>query len=133
MPQPPPDQIAVLAQPQPEQLAARVSHKASMRGKLTRFDRLVVKDVLAGATVTVTCKGKTCPRKRWTVTAQRAGSLALAPFRKKWMPPRTKLEVAIGKPGAVSRITTYTLRGPRAPKTLTRCLPPGATTRVSCG
>ena len=48
--------------------------------------------------MTVTCKGKRCPTRRFTST--RSGNVKLAKFAKKKLRPGTKLTIRVTKPGA---------------------------------
>ena len=90
--------------------------------------RLVVNEVPAGATVTVTCKGRGCPFKSRTFAASRTGTAtATKTFARKRLRPGVVLEVRITKPGAIGRVLTYKLVRGKVPKALIQCLAVGAT------
>jgi hypothetical protein len=100
--------------------------------KTTTFRTLVVKGVPKGATLRTTCKGKKCPKKKFTVKAKKGGSVSLKPYVKKPLRKGLKLTISVTKPGAVGMVKTITIRASKSPKVTTACLPPGAKKAKRC-
>ena len=80
----------------------------------TRYKRLVVKGVPAGATVSVTCKGKKCPAKSFKKT--RAGNVKLAKFLKKKLRVGTTLTIRVTRAGAIGKQFVIKIRRGKAPR-----------------
>jgi hypothetical protein len=74
--------------------------------KYTRFKRLALRNVPAGAKVTVTCKGKKCPAKR---------SRELSKFAKKKLGVGTNLTIRVTKPGAIGKQFVIKIRSNKRP------------------
>ena len=103
--------------------------------KYTKVDKLTVNDFPTGTRVRVQCKTKKkkqqkkgCPYKSRTVatTFARTKLNVVKPFKKKKMPPGTKITITITAPGFIGKQFTYTMRkhkSPRPPQRL--CVPPG--------
>jgi hypothetical protein len=95
---------------------------------------LAVNDLPAHTTVKVTCKTKkkkqqkkSCPRKRTATSASARSKLNLRkPFKKKRLPPGTRVTITITAPGFIGKEFRYTMRKGKAPKPpRKRCIPPG--------
>jgi hypothetical protein len=102
--------------------------------KFTKLTNLSVKNLVAGTTVTVTCKTKSkkqqkkgCPykRKRFTTSGGRASLNLRKPFAKRKVPVGTKITITIVAPGSIGKQITYTTRKRKLPKSRVLCLPPG--------
>jgi hypothetical protein len=103
--------------------------------KFTKVDKLTVNDLPAGTRVRVQCKTKKkkqqkkgCPYKARTVatTFPRTKLNLLKPFRKKRMPPKTRVTITLTAPGFIGKQFTYTMRKGDAPQPPRRlCIPPG--------
>lgn len=86
----------------------------------TRFSTLSLKDVPAGATITVKCTGG-CPRKRATITGKR-GTVALTAFRNRTLKAGAKLTIEVTKPGTIGTAKVVTIRARKRPTIVTRTL-----------
>jgi hypothetical protein len=107
----------------------------------TRFTRLLIKEAPRGATLDVSCKGRSCPtrrvrgKRRPTTFTQPVGTRAitLRPWIRKPLRAGTVLAVTVTRPGAVGRVKTLTVRTNRRPLTRTTCLRRDSkTVRISC-
>jgi hypothetical protein len=112
-----------------ERVGASVTHRFIATTRALRFRRLVAKRVPAGGAVEVRCKGRKCPRKRWT--AKGPGKVKLKPFSRRWLPLGTTLEIRLTKPGMIGKVLRYKLLESGPLKT-ELCLPPGSATPERC-
>ncbi len=99
--------------------------------KYTKLLTLSVKNLVAGSTVTVTCKTKKkkqqkkgCPykRKRYTTSGARAKLNLRKPYKKKKVPVGAKITITITAPGYLGKQIQYTTRNGKIPKVRVRCL-----------
>ena len=74
--------------------------------KYTRFKRLVLRNVPAGAKVAITCKGKKCPARR---------GRKLSKFVKKKLRVGTRITIRITKPGAIGKQFVIKIRANKRP------------------
>jgi hypothetical protein len=127
--------------PPPERLNFTIGFDFSSASRSTRFTRLLVKEAPRGATVQVTCRGRSCPTRRVrgsrrpAAFTQRVGTRAitLRPWIRKPLRAGTVLKVTLTRPGAVGRVKTLTVRTNRRPLTRTTCLRPNSkTARTPC-
>jgi hypothetical protein len=81
-------------------------------GKGTKLKSLRATGVPAGATVTVTCSGKGCPKKRW-VKRNAGATVSLAAFRRLPTTAKVTVTVTLGSAKAVHVLRT---RKGKAPK-----------------
>jgi hypothetical protein len=124
------DEDCVAGDAKPQTMIASVtwSHNASKTG--TTFTALTIKSVTPGSTITVSCKGKKCPKR---LTLRNAGgTVNLKKFTRKKLPVKDVIEIRITHDGYVGLVKTLTIRKSKAPLAATRCLPPGATKPVKC-
>lgn len=130
---PAPPAVAAAAKPAPASFT--LSFFANAFSTNTKFSRLQVKDVPAGATVTATCKGKGCPKglggKGFT-RKNAARTVSLAAFIKHPIPLSATITIKVSKPGATTAVKVLKLRPRKSPQVTTRCLPAGAKTPMSC-
>lgn len=127
----------VVAPPPPERLNFTLGFDFSRATSSTRFTRLLVKEAPRGATLTVTCRGRSCPTRRGRATTftQRIGTRAitLQPWIRRTLRAGTVLTVTVARPDAIGRVKTLTARTNRRPLVRTTCLRPNSTrARVSC-
>jgi hypothetical protein len=114
--------------PQPRSIRSTFDH-LGVWGATGRFTALIVRNVPAGATVRVTCKGKGCRKKRIVKRVRKATrrvNLAKAMRRNNRLRPRTLVEVRVTAPGRIGKVFQFRIRAFKAPSTKTLCLPPGA-------
>jgi hypothetical protein len=81
------------------------------------------------AQVTVACRGRDCPRRRYRPAR---GPARLRPFERPFR-AGTQLTVAVAEPGFVGKVTRIVIRRQAAPRRTDRCLVPGAPHPVPCG
>jgi Putative metal-binding motif len=84
---------------------------------LTNF---VVKNVPKGATVTVKCKGKKCPVKKF-VKKNAGKTVKVKSFNKKKFKKGTIIEVRVAKTGFTTLVKRVKIMSRKAPKTTTLC------------
>jgi hypothetical protein len=113
---PPP---AVVPSAKPAAIPFTLSFFAKASAKSTKFSRLQVKDVPAGATVKVTCKGKGCPKglksKGFSATPKAGGTVSFSSFIKKAIPVTAKIKVTVSRAGSLTTVKTITLRKAKSP------------------
>jgi hypothetical protein len=85
----------------------------------------------AGARVTVNCKGKRCPFRKWRRTAG-AKPLSVGPLRGRFLPARVRLQVRVYKAGLIGKYTRLVIRRRKPPARRDLCLAPGKSTASQC-
>jgi hypothetical protein len=103
--------------------------------RYTVVRRLVVEDVLAGATVSVRCGGRGCAfRSRRLHVGGQVRSVRLQRyFGRARLRPGTRVEVRVTRPNTIGKLVRYTIqRNRRLPRRSVACLAPGSGRRVSC-
>jgi hypothetical protein len=98
-----------------------------LAGKTTKVVQLEVKNVPAGATVKVKCKGKSCPFKSKTATVKAGTAKLTKLFKHRKLKPGVKIEISITKPATVGKFVRFTILKKKLPKVQALCLPPGST------
>ncbi len=110
--------------------------------KFTKVDQLVVKDLIAGSTVQVTCKGKGCrfssKKKTFAKATAKFDARRYFNFTKKTKKKKrkivsrlkagTKIELRITAPNTIGKVVTFTTLKGKRPTLVVTCLPVGATT-----
>src|SRR3954447_22556632 len=81
--------------------------------KYTVYKRLILKRVPAGSTVTVTCKGKQCPK---AFKKRAHGTVKLSKFTKKKLRAGARLTIRVTKPGMIGKQFVILIRKNKAPK-----------------
>jgi PKD repeat protein len=107
-----------------------INMNGSLRGKITRVKLLRVR-APADTTVVVTCKGKSCPKKKRAVKQSEGRPLRFKKFERSYR-PGTKIVITVMRPGFVGRHTTYTMRRGAGPKRVNLCMVPGAKKPSAC-
>jgi len=119
------DHIPTVPAAKPAQIPFTVSFFAKASAKSTKFSRLQLKGVPAGATVKVTCAGRGCPKgltgKGFSAKPKAGKTISLAAFIKKAIPVTAKITVTVAKPGSLTTIKTITLRKAKSPTVATKC------------
>ena len=97
-------------------------------GAFGRFTRLELRNVEAGSTVRIRCRGKGCRRKTITRRVRKAARrIQFAKAMRRNRPrPGARVEVRVTKPGKIGKLFTYRIRSFKEPVERTLCLPPGA-------
>ena len=108
-------------------LLALVRHRWSRIGRNTRVRTLEVRELPAGATVTVACKGRGCPAgKPATLRPRRGAVLLTGRFRGRLLAPGTLITVRAAAPGYFAKTVRFTARRgdiPRVKTTYAKRLP----------
>ena len=120
-PTPVQNQGAVLHTPGENLRTMRPAPKIRMRGTLSSRGAnvtLLSVRVAKRATITVTCRGSGCPRKKYT-TKQR--TVRVRAFERN-LRAKTRLEVRVRRPGYYGKSTLFIIRRGKAPYRLDRCL-----------
>ena len=102
-----------------------------IRGRLSRSGaRITLLTVQAphGAAITVRCRGRDCPARRW---AHATVLTRIARFQDD-LRAGTRLTISITKPGRIGKHTTISIRRGKAPLRRDRCLMPGSRKPVRC-
>jgi hypothetical protein len=109
--------------------------------KLTQVKTMAANQVLAGATVRLSCKSpkkankaNRCPFKTKTIHVKKAtGALKLTKyFKQRLLALGTNIEVRATQPATVGVVTRYTTRNTAIPRQQKLCLPPGASKAGKC-
>ncbi|WP_028065845.1 Ig-like domain-containing protein [Solirubrobacter soli] len=115
----------------PPQIEIAIGFSFSSTSAATKLSGFVVKNVPAGATVTVKCPSG-CARKLYRKHKRTAGRLLLSPVLKKQLKVGTEITVIVSKPGATSAVKVLTIRARKAPLVTTLCQPEGSAKPVAC-
>jgi hypothetical protein len=99
--------------------------------RATKLSNFVVKNVPAGARVTVLCP-RGCAKKRFTKVVAVGGRLLLKPVLKKKLKVGTEITVIVSKPGFSSAVKVLTIRARKAPLVTTLCQPEGSSKPAAC-
>jgi 6-phosphogluconolactonase (cycloisomerase 2 family) len=124
--------------PRPRRMNQTIKTRFAFNRTHTWILRMQVLKVPGDAKVQVRCKApkrlgkKACPFKRKTLKPKRHRAtvdVKKNAFRKKKRKLRAgvRIQLRITAPGAIGKVVTYKLRPNKLPRTITRCLPPGAT------
>ena len=107
-----------VTQPGLKQINAVLAFRFKIAKNTTRIVQLQVKNIPAGATVLVKCKGTSCPKKlrgRGLKLTSKGSSVSLATLIKTGLRSGTTLNVTISSPGAITTIKTLTVRKGKSP------------------
>ena len=117
-------------------LGATVRSTFAVFRTFTQVRRLLARNVPAGATLEIRCKGRGCPFKRKTrAQAKAVARLNLVKAFKLGrtrLRPKAVLEVRITAPASVGKAVVFRIRDRKLPTSRNLCLPPGATKGVEC-
>lgn len=118
-----------------EQVVVTLAFFANAKKASTKFTTLQIKNVPLGAEVKVTCTGKRCPKGltgKGYVKKNAFGTVSLKQFIKSSLRSGNTITVVVSKPDAIAAVKVLKVRSNKKPLISTKCLPPGATTPVSC-
>ncbi len=115
----------------PRRLVVTLGFTYSARKRSTRLKSLVIKDVPRGGTVDARC-ARGCSRKSLVKRNLRSTRVSLEALVKRPLKVGTKITITATAPGTIGAVKTLTIRSRKAPKVITRCLPPGTTKAVTC-
>jgi hypothetical protein len=94
-----------------------------------------VTDLPRGSVVAISCKTarKGCPFKGKRLTAVRTGKWLLKkPFKNRWLPAGTRIEIRVSRPDAIGPAVTYVMKVRKVPKRTERCVVPGVKAPTPC-
>jgi hypothetical protein len=114
--------------PQPLARVRTTFEHLGVWGATGRFTALTLRNVPAGATVRVTCKGQGCRKKRIVKRVRKATArlkLAKAMRRNNHLRPRALIEVRVTAPKRIGKVFQFRIRAFKPPSTKTLCLAPG--------
>jgi hypothetical protein len=97
---------------------AVLAFRFTIAKRTTRLLQLKVKNLPKGATVTVTCKGASCPKKlkgAGSVLTSKGSTLSLSTLVKANLKGGTTINIAISSSGAVTTIKSLAVRKGKAP------------------
>jgi hypothetical protein len=83
-----------------------------------------------GATVTVSCRGRSCP-VRSLRRRIRKGRVRIRKLERR-LPAGTEIELRVTKPGRIGKYTRFRIRSSKGPARVDKCLLPGAEKPTSC-
>ncbi len=107
----------------------RAISRVTARG--TRIRELVV-EAPAASKVKVRCRGRGCPLRRLTRTAQASNVVQIRRLKRSTLRPGAKVKVWVTRPDAVGKYTRFRIRRGLPPARADRCLTPGAARPVKC-
>ncbi len=131
-PPPPPDEGRTVAV---QRIGASVSNRWRVYRRYTQILELEAQDVPAGARVHVRCRGRGCPfRTRTRFAGQETREVVLHRFfGRSRLRPGAVVEVWITRPGAIGKVTRYSVRrNARLPRRQILCVSPGAARPRAC-
>jgi hypothetical protein len=107
---------------------------ATYPGPYMKFTVLTVSPARAGDTVKLTCKGSGCKRKRKTVAVrQNRRKLSMLRYLKgARLRKGAVVRLRVTRAGTIGRVNTWTVRAPKSPRLVRRCLLPGNRKPVAC-
>jgi 6-phosphogluconolactonase (cycloisomerase 2 family) len=125
----------------PEPITSPIRNRWAYGPRRTEIIVLLVRLVPGDATVQVRCSAprrlgkRACPFKRRS--ARPKSDLASVNVKKLFRKRRVlrvgvKIQIRITAPNSIGKVVTYKMRSSKLPKSVTRCLPPGATKPVKC-
>jgi hypothetical protein len=113
------------------QIEVALSFSFVSAARATKLRNLVVKNIPAGATVSVSCPSG-CARKTYRKTKRKGGQLRLTPVTRSKLKVGTEITVTVSKPGSSSAVKVLTIRARKAPLVTTLCQPEGSPKPAAC-
>lgn len=104
-----------------------VVHKWTVRPRTGPRVRLMrVRDAVAGATVTVDCRGRGCPFKQRRRLTDGHGSVSLTNLFKRRLRHGVRLDVSIAAPNMITKVVRFDVRRGVVPTARSLCVPANA-------
>jgi RTX calcium-binding nonapeptide repeat (4 copies)/Putative metal-binding motif len=103
------------ADPGAQRIRSRVDDRWLVYARYTKVARLVVRDVPAGARVTLRCRGKGCGFRRKTAAAHRGRASLTKLFKGRRLKPGAVVEVRVTAPGKIGSVVRFTVRARKLP------------------
>jgi hypothetical protein len=115
-------------------LRSAIKGSFALQDGRTRFKSLTVRQVAAGTTIAVTCRGRGCPQriKPRRASKDQAKVNVLGALAGRRLKPGARVIVTATRPGFTGLVTTYRIRAGGPPKRVDRCLDPGSSSATSC-
>lgn len=132
--------ITVAARPRPAPQLLSPFPIVRIAGRATRTGvklRLLTAEVPAGSKVSLSCRGRSCPRRRETrVAPGRVGATRLRlvsfPHFARSLRAGVVLEIRVTRTGRIGKYTRFVVRRNAAPRRTDSCLMPGVSTAKAC-
>jgi hypothetical protein len=102
----------------PKKINAVLAFRFTISKQTTRLVQLKVKNIPAGSTVNLTCKGSSCPKKlkgAGLTKVSKGSSVSLATLVKTGLRGGTTINVTVSSPGAITSVKTLVVRKGKAP------------------
>jgi hypothetical protein len=107
----------------------RISGSLTKRGARLRT---VAVDAPPGATVRVSCRGRSCPyRARTSVVSKRTSSLRLSRLERR-LRAGVQIRIFVTSPGTIGKYMSFRIRRGQPPRRLDRCVNHGSTKPIPC-
>jgi Ca2+-binding RTX toxin-like protein len=103
------------ADPGAQRIRSRVDDRWLVYARYTKVARLVVRDVPAGARVTLRCRGKGCGFRSKTAAARRGRASLTKLFKGRRLKPGAVAEVRVTAPGKIGSVVRFTVRARKLP------------------
>lgn len=100
-------------------------------GRTVVVSQLRVSRAPRGATVSVTCKGRSCPFRRARRTVRRGGAIRLRSLERRLL-SGTVIVIVVRKGNTIGKYTRLRIRRGAPPARLDRCIRPGARRPSAC-
>jgi hypothetical protein len=117
----------------PAKIDSGVSFNWSANRRWTVNTRLSVRDVPAGASVQLLCRGRGCPGKQKAVTVSKSGRANVhRALGHRHLRPGARLELRVVRADMIGKVVRFHVRRGRTPSWQVLCLPPGAASPARC-
>jgi hypothetical protein len=119
--------------PPPQKIDSGVSFNWMANHRWTQNTRLSVRDVPAGASVELLCRGHGCPGKRKPVKVSKAAKAdAHRLLGRRHLRPGAVLELRVTRADMIGKVVRFRVRRGHTPAWQVLCLPPGAKAPARC-
>ena len=119
--------------PPPQKIDSGVSFNWIAGRRWTVNSRLSVRDVPAGASVELRCRGRGCPGARKVVAVSKSGRADVhRVLRRHRLRPGARLELRVTRADMIGKVVRFHVRRGHTPSWQVLCLPPGAVSPARC-